>query len=163
MALAFLFFFQMMAAGMWLVPLSHILNAHGLSAIAPYAYATYAVSAFVFPLIFGAMADRHASPVVVLRGLALTSAVSVALISWAIDRGSSAGVVLAFIQLYTITAVATSSITSTIVFSQLRDAQRQFGPLRAMATAGWMVGCWLISALNVDDSPKAGYADALVW
>jgi MFS family permease len=152
----------MMASGMWLVPLSHILNANGLGRCASYAYATYALAAFVSPLIFGAMADRHASPVLVLRGLALASAISLTLTSWSIGRGLSAAGVLAFIQLYAVTAVATTSITSTIVFSQLRDS-RQFGPLRAIATLGWMAGCWLISALGFDASPRAGYAGAVVW
>ena len=162
-ALAALFFLQMMASGMWLVPLSHILNAHGLGRYASYAYATYALAAFVSPLIFGAMADRHASPVLVLRGLALTSAISVTLASWSIGKGLPAGFVLAFIQVYAVTAVATSSITSTIVFSQLRDSQRQFGPLRAVATLGWMAGCWIISALSFDASVRAGYTGAVVW
>jgi len=60
--LAMLFFLQMMATGMWLVPLSGVLNAHGLGNLRPYAYATSALACFVSPLIFGAMADRHASP-----------------------------------------------------------------------------------------------------
>jgi len=153
----------MMATGMWLVPLSHILNAHGLGRFASYAYATYALAAFVSPLIFGAMADRHASPVLVLRGLALTSAVSLVLTGWSIGRGLPAAFVLAFLQLYAVTAVATSSITSTIIFSQLRDSSRQFGPLRAIATLGWMAGCWIISALSLDASPSAGYAGAVAW
>jgi MFS family permease len=162
-ALAALFFLQMMASGMWLVPLSHVLEAHGMARFASYAYATYALSAFVSPLIFGAMADRHASPVVVLRGLAVASASGVTLASWSLARGFPPAIVLACTQLYTITAVATSSITSTIVFSQLRDSQRQFGPIRAMATLGWMTGCWLISGLKLDASPGAGYACAVIW
>jgi MFS family permease len=66
-----LFFLQGAALGMWFVPLSTVLDAHGLHAIKPYAFATSALAAFVSPLIFGAVADRHASPVTVLRGLAL--------------------------------------------------------------------------------------------
>src|SRR6266576_3826076 len=31
------------------------------------------------------------------------------------------------------------------------------------ATFGWMCGCWLISAMDFDASPAAGYAGALVW
>src|SRR5436189_6117424 len=66
-----LFFIQGAALGMWFVPLSTVLDAHGLHAIKPYAFATSALAAFISPLIFGAMADHHASPVKVLRGLAL--------------------------------------------------------------------------------------------
>jgi hypothetical protein len=67
------------------------------------------------------------------------------------------------IQLYALVAVPTSSIASAIVFSRLPDSQRQFGPVRAIGTIGWMCGCWLISALNLDAAPAAGYAGAAVW
>jgi len=152
-----------MASGMWLVPLSRILNAHHLAGFASYAYATSALAAFVSPLIFGAMADRHASPVKVLRWLAAASAAAMAVSSWSIARGWPPALVLTLIQLYALAFVPTNSIASTIVFSRLRDSQRQFGPLRAVATLGWMCGCWLISALNLDASPAAGYVGAFVW
>jgi hypothetical protein len=61
--LAGLFFLQSLAAGTWLVTLGSVLEVHGLAGVRPYAYATTAVAAFVSPLLFGAMADRHTSPV----------------------------------------------------------------------------------------------------
>ena len=73
-----LFFLQGAALGMWFVPLSSVLEAHGLAHIRPYAFATSGVAAFVSPLLFGAMADRHASPVKVLRWLALATAIAMA-------------------------------------------------------------------------------------
>lgn len=161
--LALLFFFQSMATGMWMVPLSRILLAHGFPALAPYAFATAAVAAFVSPLIFGAMADRHASPVRVLRWLAAASAAAMALASWSIGHRWPQGVVLGLIQLYAICAAPTGSIATTIVFSRLHDSQRQFGPIRAAATFGWMCGCWLISGFGVDASPWATYGGATVW
>ena len=69
-----LFFLQGAALGMWFVPLSTVLDAHGLRDIKPLAFAATALAAFVSPLIFGAMADRHASPAKVLRGLSLATA-----------------------------------------------------------------------------------------
>lgn len=69
-----LFFLQGAALGIWFVPLSNVLDAHGLQSIKPYAFASSALAAFISPLIFGAMADRHASPVKVLRGLSLATA-----------------------------------------------------------------------------------------
>jgi len=68
MELVALFFLQGAALGMWFVPLSNVLDAHGLHDIRPLAFAASALAAFISPLIFGAMADRHASPVLVLRG-----------------------------------------------------------------------------------------------
>src|SRR5258708_21406125 len=82
-----LFFIQGAALGMWVVPLSRVLDAHGLHAIKPYAFAASALAAFVSPLIFGAMADRHASPVNVLRWLSLATAAAMALASTAINLG----------------------------------------------------------------------------
>ena len=159
--LAVLFFIQGAALGMWFVPLGSVLDAHGLQGIKPFAFATSALAAFVSPLIFGAMADRHASPVKVLRGLALATAATMAMACTAIQRGWSPWLVLALIQLHALCSSPTWSIASTIVFARLQDSKREFGPIRAMATFGWMAGCWLVSALNADASPRAGFNGAL--
>jgi MFS family permease len=158
-----LFFIQGAALGMWFVPLSTVLDAHGLHAIKPFAFATSALAAFVSPLIFGAMADRHASPVKVLRGLALATAAAMALASTAIKLSWNPWLVLALIQLHALCSSPTWSISSTIVFARLTDAQKEFGPIRAMATLGWMAGCWLVSVLNADATTLAGYSGALTW
>ena len=158
-----LFFLQGAALGMWFVPLSTVLDAHGLHAIKPFAYAATALAAFVSPLIFGAMADRQASPVTVLRGLSLATAAAIALASTAIKLGWSPWLVLALIQLHALCSSPTFSIASTIVFARLADAQKEFGPIRAMATLGWMSGCWVVSALGADTSPLAGYSGAVMW
>jgi len=161
--LVVLFFIQGAALGMWLVPLSTVLDAHGLRAIKPFAFAASALAAFVSPLIFGAMADRHASPVNVLRGLALATAVAMALASTAIQLRWNPWLVLALIQLHALCSSPTWSISSTIVFARLADAKMEFGPIRAMATLGWMAGCLLVSLLNADTSALAGYSGAVMW
>src|SRR5262245_66140340 len=48
--LAALFLLHGMAMGMWFVPLSTVLDAHGLHGIKPYAFAASALAAFVTPL-----------------------------------------------------------------------------------------------------------------
>jgi len=140
-----LFFLQGAALGMWFVPLSSVLEAHGLAHIRPYAFATSGVAAFVSPLLFGAMADRHASPVKVLRWLALATAIAMAAASTAIRQGASPWVVLGLILLHAFCSSPTWSIASTIVFARLGDAKKEFGPIRAMATIGWMGGCLAVS------------------
>src|SRR4030095_15038374 len=67
------------------------------------------------------------------------------------------------IQLHALCSSPTWSISSTIVFARLADAKKEFGPIRAMATLGWMSGCWLVSALGADTSALAGYSGAVVW
>jgi MFS family permease len=161
--LVVLFFLQGAALGMWTVPLSTVLDAHGLHAIKPFAFAATALAAFVSPLIFGAMADRQASPVVVLRGLSLATAAAMALASTAIKLGWNPWLVLGLIQLHALCSSPTSSIASTIILARLADAQKEFGPIRAMCTLGWMAGCWLVSALGADMSPLAGYSGAVMW
>jgi len=161
--LAGLFFLQAMAMGMWMVPLGRVLSAHGLAEIRAQAFTTSAVAALLSPLIFGAMADRHAAPVRVLRWLAASSAAGMALATLSISRGWAPSVVLILIQVYAVCAAPTGSIASTIVFARLRDSQRQFGPIRAVATIGWMCGCWVISAMGADSSPLAGYSGAIAW
>ncbi len=158
-----LFFLQGAALGMWFVPLSNVLDSHGLHSIRPYAFAASALAAFVSPLIFGAMADRHASPVKVLRGLALATAIAMALASTAMQFRASPWVVLALIQIHALCSAPTWSISSSIVFARLSDSSKEFGPIRAMATLGWMAGCWTVSLLNADASTLSCYGGAVLW
>ena len=109
------------------------------------------------------MADRHASPVKVLRWLSLATAAAMALASTSIKLGWNPWLVLALIQLHALCSSPTWSISSTIVFARLRDSKREFGPIRAMATFGWAAGCWAVSALNADASTLSGYSGAVTW
>jgi MFS family permease len=158
-----LFFIQSMAVAIWMVPLSLVFAAHGLRGLAPYAFAASALATFISPLIFGAMADRHASPVKVLRGLSVASAAAMTLFAWSVKQGWPPGLVLAAVQIYALCAAPTGSIITAIIFSRLQNSQREYGPVRAGATVGWMAGCWLVSALNADASTRAGFASAATW
>lgn len=161
--LAGLFFLQAMALGSWFVPLGTVLDAHGLQAIKPMAFATSSVGALVSPLMFGALADRKASPLRVLRGLALATALGLAAVATAIQLGAAAWLVLLLIQLQALCAAPTGSLVTSVVLGRMRNTGRQFGPVRASATLGWMVGCWLVSALRADTSALATYLSAGVW
>ncbi len=158
-----LFFVQGAAMAMWFVPLGPILDAHGLHGIKPFAFAASALAAFVSPLVFGAMADRHASPAKVLRGLAATTAVSMAAVSTAIKFNGNSWLILVLIQFFYLSYAPMFSISSALILARLEDAKKEFGPVRALATFGWMAGCWLVSALNADASALAGYSGAAVW
>jgi MFS family permease len=152
-----------MATSTWYVPLGTILNAHGLQQISSYAFATTAAGALFSPLLFGAIADRHTSPVVVMRWLAAAAAITISVFSFAVQRGWNPWLILALAQLHALCFAPTTSIVVTIVFGALRDSKKEFGPVRSMATLGWMCGCWLVSVLNADTSVRAGYVDAAMW
>lgn len=161
--LSALFFVQAAAMGAWFVPLGPVLDAHGFQSIKPLAFAASAVAAFISPLLFGAMADRHVAPVLVLRGLAIATAAAMVLAALAIGARASAWVVLACIQLHALCSAPTWGISSAIVLKRLSNPQRQFGPVRALGSLGWMVGCWVVSGLAADTSTLACYAAAGIW
>ncbi len=161
--LMILFFIQAAAMAIWFVPLGTILDAHGLHEIKPFAFAASAVAAFISPLMFGAMADRHVPPAKVLRGLALATSAVMVVISAALQFHWNAWAILALIQIFYFSYSPMFSISTALVLARLADAKKEFGPVRALATVGWMVGALLIGALNLDRSAYAGYLGAVVW
>src|SRR5947208_16846438 len=130
-----------MALAVWFVPLTLVLRTHGLANIQPYAFATSALAAFVTPLLFGAVADRHVAPTRVLRWLSIATAAAMLLACAAIQSNWNAWLVLALIQLYALCSAPTVSISTAIAMTALRAPRREFGPIRAMGTLGWMAGC----------------------
>jgi MFS family permease len=161
--LMILFFIQAAAMSIWFVPLGPILDAHGLHDIKPYAFAANALAAFISPLMFGAMADRHVPPARVLRWLALATGVMMAVISLAIQKGWNAWLVLGLIQIFWLGYAPMFSISTALVLARLENAQKEFGSIRALATLGWMAGALLISALSLDRSAFAGCVGAGFW
>ncbi len=161
--LVILFFIQGAAMAIWFVPLGPILDAHGMHDIKPFAFAASAIAAFISPLMFGAMADRHVPPAKVLRWLASATAVMTAAVAAAIQGGLNPWLVLALIQIFSLAYAPMFSISTALVLARLENAQKEFGPVRALATIGWMGGGLLISALNLDRSALAGYLGAVFW
>ncbi len=161
--LVILFFIQGAAMAIWFVPLGPILDAHGMHAIKPLAFGASAIAAFISPLMFGAMADRHVPPAKVLRWLASATAVMTAVIAMALQDGWNPWLVLALIQIFSLSYAPMFSISTALVLARLENAQKEFGPVRALATIGWMSGGLLISALNLDRSALAGYLGAVFW
>ena len=107
--------------------------------------------------------DRHVPPARVLRGLALASSILMASISTALKYKCNEWLVLALIQVFYLTYSPMFSITTALVLARLQDAKKEFGPIRSLATFGWMAGALLISAVSLDRSAYAGYVGALVW
>lgn len=159
-----LFFLQAGAVGMWQVCFGNVLKTHALERFIPYAYACTALSAFISPMVVGALADQRIAPTRLLRWLSLASAAALALAFCAIDRAWGPWVMLAFIQLHALCATPTMSLLTSIVFARLREPHREFGPLRAWATFGWIGAGWFVSwVLNADDSTHSGYAAAITF
>lgn len=152
-----------MALGAWFVPLGTVLDTLGFQSIKPFAFATSATAALISPLLFGAMADRSVAPPKVLRGLALASAGVLILVALAIRHQLPPWSVLLLIQIQSLCIAPTSSLSVSIVLGRLSDSGRQFGPIRALGTLGWMVGCWIISGLKADRSTLAFQVSSAGW
>lgn len=161
--LIILFFIQAAAMAIWFVPLGPILDAQGLHAIKPFAYGATALAAFISPLMFGAMADRHVPPARVLRWLAFATAIAMTVIAAAMQHAWNPWVVLGLILVFSLSYAPMFSISTALVLARLGDAKKEFGPVRAMATIGWMGGALLIGLLNLDRSALALYIGATVW
>jgi MFS family permease len=140
--------------------LSALLDTYGLQSIKVWAFATNALAAFVSPLLFGGMADRSESPLRVLRGLSFASAAFAAAVGIAMQFHGNRWLALALIQAAALCLAPAFSLISSIVLARLQFAQLEFGPIRAMATVGWIAGCWLISAFHADSSTLAVYLGA---
>jgi len=161
--LMILFFIQAAAMAIWFVPLGTILDAHGMNSIKPYAFAANALAAFVSPLMFGAMADRHVAPARVLRWLASATGVTMAVIATAIRLGWNLWLVLALILVFSLSYAPMFSISSALVFARLENARKEYGPVRSLATIGWMSGALLIGLLSLDRSSFAMFLGAVFW
>jgi nucleoside transporter len=161
--LMILFFIQAVAMGIWFVPLGTILDANGLRTIKPFAFAAIGIAAFISPLMFGAMADRNVPPAKVLRWLAIATGVTMAVIATAINGRWNPWLVLGLIQIFSLSYAPMFSISTALVLARLADAKKEFGPIRSLATLGWMSGALLIGALSLDRSALTDYLGAVVW
>lgn len=150
--------------GLWNVPLANIFAAYGRAHLVPWVLATTAIAAFISPLFVGALADQRMAPTRLLRWLAVLTGLALTLTCLSLHWKLNDGLILLCAQVQALVATPVWSITSSIIFSQLQNAKRQFGPLRAFATFGWMVGCWIVSfVIRADDSVLAGFTAAGLW
>ncbi|MHA3773105.1 MFS transporter [Verrucomicrobiota bacterium sgz303538] len=159
-----LFCLQAHGIALWYVPFSNVLRANGLEAITHYAFACSSVAAFISPMLVGTLADRHFSAERILRWLLVGGAVFLALTSLAIQQKWGATWVLTFLQLEQLCASPTWGLSTAIVLANLKEPEREFGPVRVWATFGWMLAGILLSfVLRADSSTKSGFIAAGVW
>lgn len=162
--LATLFFLSGAALGMWNVNFGNVLRMHGLDHIIGYAYACSGIAAFISPLAMGALADQAVSPLRIVRWLAVLTAGALILLFTAIERQWGVIPVLLLAQVQAVCAAPIFGLCTSIVMSELSDAEKEFGPLRSLATFGWMAAGWLVSfVLHADASTASGYAAAIAW
>jgi nucleoside transporter len=102
-----------------------------------------AVGAMIAPFFVGLIADKLFATEKVLSLLHGLGAVLLFLVS----RQTSFGSLYAFVLLYCFAFMPTLALTNSLAFRQMRDAKVEFGPIRVLGTAGWIVAGLLVGSL----------------
>ena len=146
--LATMMFLEYFIWGAWYVTLSTWL-ARGLhfsgEQIGLAAGAT-AVGAMVAPFFVGLLADRLFDTRYVLMALHGLGAAFL----FTASRQGSFGSLYAFVLLYCLAYMPTLSLTNSLAFRQMSDPKIEFGPIRVLGTAGWIVAGLLVGSLGLE-------------
>ena len=167
-SLSALQFLQNFLLGSWWVTLATFL-ADDLGASAEQialAVMASAVGAIVSPFVVGLVADRYLASEWVLR--ILHTVVAILLI--VAGRQHSYAALLACVVVIQVAFMPTQSLATAMAFRHLPDPSRQFPPIRAFGTVGWIVAGLMIAGFGWEQSGRlrltftlaAGAALALV-
>ena len=109
-----------------------------------------AVGAIVAPFFVGLLADKFFDTKYVLVVLHAAGAVLLFLAAMQ-TRFSSLYV---FILLYCLAYMPTLALTNALAFRQMRDPKLEFGPIRVLGTAGWIVAGLLVGSLAIESTHR---------
>lgn len=105
---------------------------------------TTAVGAIISPFFIGLIADKLFATEKVL---AVLHALGALLLFFASTR-LSFGSVYAVVLLYSLCYMPTLALTNSLAFRQMRDPKLEFGPIRVLGTAGWIIAGLIIGSLR---------------
>ena len=150
--LSTMMFFEYFIWGAWYVTLSTWL-ARSLSLsgqqIGLAAGAT-AVGAMIAPFVVGLIADKFFATQKVLAMLHGTGAV----LLFVASQQSSFAPLYALLLLYCLCFMPTLALTNSLAFRQMSDPKQEFGPIRVLGTAGWIVAGLLIGTLRLESTAR---------
>lgn len=107
---------------------------------------TTAVGAIVSPFLAGWLADRFFATQHVLAALHAAGAVLLYLASQRTEFTPLYWLVLAYACVY----MPTLALTNSLAFRQMKDPKVEFGPIRVLGTAGWIVAGLLVGGLKLE-------------
>lgn len=105
---------------------------------------TTAVAAIVSPFVVGWLADRFFATQHVIAVLHFAGAI----LLWVASSQTTFGAIYWIILLYACLYMPTLALTNALAFRQMKDPKIEFGPIRVLGTAGWIVAGLIISHLN---------------
>jgi nucleoside transporter len=109
---------------------------------------TTAVSAMVAPFLGGVLADKSLATQKLLGMLHLAGAV----LLFAAARQHAFAPFYGLILLYSLCYMPTLALTNSLAMRQMRDPQTQFGPVRVLGTAGWIVAGLIVGSLGIEST-----------
>jgi len=107
---------------------------------------TTAIGAIVSPFLAGWLADRFFATEKVLAALHATGAVLLYLAAQRTTFTPIYWLVLGYACVY----MPTLALTNSLAFRQMKDPKIEFGPIRVLGTAGWIVAGLLVSKLKLE-------------
>jgi nucleoside transporter len=123
---------------------------------------TFAIASLTAMLFSTQFADRKFAAQRFLAGSQLIGGLAILGLYWARDFHTFLRCMLVHALFY----VPTISITNSIAFASLKDAQKDFGRVRLWGTIGWIAAAWpftfiLVDWANVPDLGEVGFVNWL--
>ena len=140
--LAAMMFLQFFIWGAWAVTVTTWLlkTLHFSGVQAGLVAGTTAVGAIVSPFLAGWLADRFFATQHLLAVLHMAGAALLWLAAGQTVFGPLYWLVLAYACLY----MPTLGLVNALAFRHIDDPQQEFGPIRVLGTAGWIVAGWIV-------------------
>ena len=134
--LAVMMFLQFALWGSWFVTMGTYLLRMGFDGLqVGAAYSTMNWGAILAPVIAGALADRYFQAQHVMGVLHLVGAA----LLWQLSSIADPTVFFWTLLAYAVCYMPTLGLANAISFHQMSDPSKQFGPIRAFGTLGWIV------------------------
>jgi nucleoside transporter len=111
---------------------------------------TTAVGAMIAPFFVGLIADELFATEKVLAALHLMGAVLLI----AASMLTSFGGIYAVLLVYCLCFMPTLALTNSLAFRQMRDPAEEFGPIRVLGTAGWIVAGLMVGYLRLESTQR---------
>lgn len=142
-------FLQFFIWGAWYVTVGNYMLKTGMGDAIGWAYSVGPIAGILSPILLGMVADRFFATERVLAVLHMASGVALLFAS----RIETPLPFIVMLQLHAMCYIPTLGLTSTLIFHNITNQEKQFPLIRVFGTFGWIAAGILVSKiLHADDS-----------